>query len=71
MKSKNDVTRRKFLQTAAGASLVAGVAAVAIPLSARAETGPVTVPAPPRPEHPLEAILSRYGSELGHLKQTR
>jgi len=71
MKSNNDVSRRKFLQTAAGAGVVAGLATVAIPLSARAEAGPVYVPAPSRPEHPLETILSRYGSELGHLKQTR
>jgi hypothetical protein len=71
MKSSKDVSRRKFLQSAAGAGVVAGLATVAIPLSASAAAGPVNVPAPPRSEHPLETILSRYGSELGHLKQTR
>jgi hypothetical protein len=69
MKSNNDVSRRKFLQTAAGAGVVAGMAAVAIPLTASAEAGPTE--AASRPEHPLETILSRYGSELGHLKRTR
>jgi len=73
MKSNKDVSRRKFLQTAAGAGVVASMAAVAIPLSAsaeaRAEVGPAQ--AASRPEHPLETILGRYGSELGHLKRTR
>jgi len=73
MKSNKDVSRRQFLQTAAGVGVVAGMTAVAIPLTAsaeaRAEIGPAQ--APSRPEHPLEAILSRYGSELGHLKQAR
>ncbi len=69
MKSNKDVSRRKFLQTAAGAGVVAGMAVVAIPLSASAEARPFE--APSRTEHPLEAILSRYGSELGHLKRAR
>lgn len=73
MKSNKDVSRRQFLQTAAGAGVVAGMATVAIPLTASAEAtaeiGPAKAAA--RPEHPLEAILSRYGSELGHLKRAR
>ena len=79
MKHHNDVSRRKFLQTAASAGVVAGMATVAMPMTAnaavnaRAEPGAKAGPAEDlsRPEHPLEKILSRYGSELGHVNRTR
>ncbi len=69
MTCKKEVSRRKFLQTAAGAGVMASMAAVAIPLTASAEAE--RTQAASRPEHPLETILSRYGSELGHLKRAR
>ena len=69
MKHNNDVSRRKFLQTAASAGVVAGMATVAMPLTAVAEAGPAKERS--RPEDPLETILSRYGSELGHVNRTR
>ena len=69
MKHNNDVSRRKFLKTAASAGMVAGIATAAIPISSMAELAPVMKRS--RPEDPLEKILSRYGSELGDLNRTR
>ena len=75
MKHNNDVSRRKFLQTAASAGVVAGMATVAMPMAANANTEPDAKAGPAEgrspPEHPLEKILSRYGSELGHVNRTR
>ena len=68
MKHNSDVSRRTFITTAAGAGVVAGMATVAMPIAAMAEAAPVTGRS--RPEHPLERILSRYGSELGDVKRT-
>jgi len=74
MKHDNDVSRRKFLQ-AASAGVVAGMATVAIPMTANAKAGSDAKAGPAegrsRPEHPLEKILSRYGSELGHVNRIR
>lgn len=75
MKHNNDVSRRKFLQSAASAGMVAGMATVAIPMTANADddldakAGPAEGRS--RPEDPLEKILNRYGSELGFVNQTR
>jgi hypothetical protein len=69
MKHNNDVSRRKFLETAASAGVVAGMVTVAMPISAIAEAGPAKERS--RPEDPLEKILSRYGSELGNVNRTR
>jgi len=71
MKHDTDVSRRKFLQTAASAGVVAGMATVAMPMTANAEPEAGPAEGPSRPEHPLEKILSRYGSELGHVNRTR
>jgi len=75
MKHHNDVSRRKFLQTAASAGVVAGMATVAMPMAANANAEPDAKAGPAedlsRPEHPLEKILNRYGSELGFVNQTR
>jgi len=67
MKRKNDVSRRKFLQTAASAGVVAGMVTASIPVSAIAEAEPAKQNS--RLEDPLENILSRYGSELGHVQR--
>ncbi len=67
MKHNNDVSRRKFLQTAASAGLVAGMVTASIPVSAIADARPAKDRS--RPEDPLENILSRYGSELGHVQR--
>jgi len=71
MKHNNDVSRRKFLQTAATAGMVAGMASVAIPIAANGNTQAGPAKGRSRPEDPLETILNRYGSELGHVNQTR
>jgi hypothetical protein len=68
MKHNNDVSRRTFITTAAGAGVVAGMATVAMPMAAMAEAAPVTGRS--RQEDPLEKILSRYGSELGNVNRT-
>ena len=68
MKHNNDVSRRTFITTAASAGVVAGMATVVTPIAAMAEAAPVTGHS--RQEHPLEKILSRYGSELGHVNRT-
>jgi hypothetical protein len=68
MKHSNDVSRRTFITTAAGAGVVAGMATVAMPMAAMAEAAPVTGRS--RQEDPLEKILSRYGSELGYVNRT-
>jgi nitrous oxide reductase len=72
MKEKREVSRRKFLQTAASAGVVAGMATVAMPIAANADTQATAGPAEgrARPEDPLEKILSRYGSELGQVNRT-
>jgi len=69
MKRNNDVSRRTFITTAAGAGVVAGMATVTMPITAMAEAGPAKER--PRPVDPLETILSRYGSELGDVNRTR
>jgi hypothetical protein len=73
MKHKNDVSRRKFLQTAASAGVVAGMAAVAMPAAANAGVNAQGFAGleqgRSRPEDPLEKILHRYGSELGHINR--
>jgi hypothetical protein len=69
MKHNNDVSRRKFLQTAASAGMVAGLVTSAIPMASMAEATPVSDRS--RSEDPLEKILSRYGSELGEVNRTR
>ena len=75
MKHDTDVSRRKFLQTAASAGVVAGMATVAMPMTANAKAGSDAKAGPAegrsRPEDPLEKILNRYGSELGHVNRTR
>ena len=58
MKRNNDVSRRTFITTAAGAGVVAGMATVAMPVASMAEAAPVTGRS--RQQHPLEEILSRY-----------
>lgn len=68
MKRNNDVSRRTFITTAAGAGVVAGMATVAMPVASMAEAAPVTGRS--RQQHPLEEILSRYGSELGNVNRT-
>ncbi len=59
----NDLSRRKFLHTAA----VAGMAAVTVPLAGMAQSGQAKKES--RAVDPMEKILSRYGSEFGDLKQ--
>jgi len=68
MKHNSDVSRREFITSAAGAGVVAGMATVAMPMVAMAETAPVSGRS--RQENPLEKILSRYGSELGNVTRT-
>lgn len=58
-----DLSRRKFLQTAAAAGMVAAT----VPITGMALAGQAEHRS--RPEDPLENILSRYGSEFGHMNQ--
>jgi hypothetical protein len=77
MKHSNDVSRRTFITTAAGAGVVAGLATVAMPLasiagiSAQAQAQACPTEGRSRPQDPLEKILDRYGSELGHVHRAR
>jgi len=61
---EKNLSRRKFLQTAA----IAGMAAAAVPAAGNAQTRPAVRPS--NTEHPLENILNRYGSEFGNVKRT-
>ena len=74
MKHNNDVSRRKFLQSAASAGVVAGMAAVAMPAAANAGVNAQAFAGleqgRSRPEDPLEEILHRYGSELVNVNRT-
>ena len=60
---KNEPSRRKFLQSAA----VAGVAVVTMPISGIAQAGQQKNQS--GPGSPIEEILKRYGSELGHVNE--
>lgn len=56
-----ELSRRKFLQT----TIAVGVVVAAAPISGIAQTRQSESIA--EPEDPMEKMLSRYGSELGHL----
>ena len=57
-------SRRSFLKAAA-----TGVAAAALPLAASA--APAAAGIDPQPRSELEAILARYGSEFGPVREVR
>ena len=63
-KTHEDLSRRKFLQTA----VVAGTVAATIPIAGIAQTG--SAERSSKQNDPLETILRRYGSEFGRLNQT-
>jgi len=60
---KQDLSRRKFLQTAAAAGMVAATA----PIAGMSQSQPAKHNS--GLEDPVEKILSRYGSEFGHFNR--
>jgi hypothetical protein len=62
-KLDEDLSRRKFLQTAVAISTVAAT----IPITGIAQTGSTEHGL--KREDPMETILKRYGSEFGDLDQ--
>jgi nitrous oxide reductase len=63
--AKKDLSRRKFLHSAA----VAGAAAVTLPFAGNAQSA--TQAGQAHADDPMASALTRYGSELGNLKLIR
>lgn len=63
--SNKDLTRRKFLHSAA----IAGVAVATLPIAGAAKAGPAGLKN--QPESSMEKVLSGYGSEFGDLRSIR
>jgi hypothetical protein len=64
--SNHDLSRRRFLHSAA----VAGVAAVTLPMAGAAKSGR-QAGRKNQPERHMEKVLSGYGSEFGDLRGIR